>query len=110
MSLNYTTVRLWWNGERGQAQCDGVERELRQVPTVEGVDIDQIDYAPELRCFLIKRKPYTGPADMEPPEIEAPCARSAPARRARRAGRCGRRTSGGSLGGQASVRAQRSGR
>ena len=71
MSLNYTTVRLWWNGERGQAQCDGIERELRQVPTVEGVDIDQIDYAPELRCFLIKRKPYTGPADMEPPEIEA---------------------------------------
>ena len=71
MSLNYTTVRLWWNGERGQAQCDGIERELRQVPTVEGVDIDQIDYAPELRCFLIKRKPYTGPADMESPEIDA---------------------------------------
>lgn len=71
MSLNYTTVRLWWNGERGQAQCDGVERELRQAPTVDGVDIDQIDYAPELQTAELRRHTYDKRDDMTPPEVEA---------------------------------------
>mgnify|MGYP000726941445 CR=1 FL=1 len=59
MSLLYTRTRLWWNGWRGQAQCDGVDKDLTEPPVIEGVPIVEIDYAPELKCFQIRRTKHS---------------------------------------------------
>lgn len=71
MSLAYTTIRLWWDGRRGQAQCDGVSRELNEAPHVDGVELVQIDYAPEFHCFQIRHHSYDREEEMQPPEIVA---------------------------------------
>lgn len=65
------TTRLWWNGRRGQAQCDGVMRELVEPPRIDGVDMVHIDFAPESSCYLIRHNDYDREEEMRPPEIEA---------------------------------------
>ena len=70
MSTSYTTIRLWWNGSRGQAQCDGVLRELFSPPDAVP-DLSEIDYAPELQTAEIRRHTYDKRDDMTPPEVEA---------------------------------------
>lgn len=69
MSLRYTTIRLWWNGRTGQAQYDGVHRELTSAPDVMQ-HVHELDYAPELRTFQIRERPCDPRRDLEPPEQE----------------------------------------
>lgn len=72
MSLAYTTIRLWWNGRRGEAQCDGVTRPLTAAPDMLP-EVYTIDYAPELKTSEIVPRPCDKVRDMEPPEVEAVC-------------------------------------
>jgi hypothetical protein len=70
MSLRYTTVRLWWDGRRGQAQCDGVEREISVKPDLQ-IEMYTIDYAPELDTQEIRRRPCDHRDDITAPEVAA---------------------------------------
>ncbi len=73
MSLlsHLSKTRLWWNGSRGIAACEGVERSLSSRPDVDGVELEQIDFAPELGCYRIRRHSFDKEEDMQPPEIVA---------------------------------------
>lgn len=70
MSLNYTTVRLWWDGRRGEAQCDGVERLIVAKPDLP-FEMYTIDYAPELDTQEIRRRPSDQRDDITAPEVVA---------------------------------------
>ena len=70
MSLAYTTIRLWWNGRKGQAQYDGVTRELDRAPDVMQ-QIYELDYAPELHTYEVRERPCDERRELKPPEIEA---------------------------------------
>ena len=70
MSLFYTTEWLWWNGRRGQAQCDGVSRDLERAPDVLP-EIAEIDYCPEFHTAEIRPRPCDRRRDLEAPEVEA---------------------------------------
>lgn len=72
MSLNYTTIRLWWDGRVGQAQCDGVSRKLTGPPEIDPMkSIYEIDYAPELKTFEIRERACDSRRDLAPREQEA---------------------------------------
>lgn len=73
MSVNYTTIRLWWDGRRGQAQYDGVVRELTVKPDA-FPDLEEIDYTPAFDTYRVLRKHGYGVDardDLRPPEIAA---------------------------------------
>lgn len=70
MGLSYTTIRLWWDGRRGQAQYDGVVRPLEAAPDVMQ-HIYELDYAPELDTYQIRERPCDERRDLSPPESEA---------------------------------------
>lgn len=69
MSLSYTTIRLWWNGRRGQAQYDGVTRELTSPPDVMQ-QLYELDYAPELHTYEIRERACDARRELNPPEQE----------------------------------------
>ena len=70
MSLRYTTIRLWWDGRRGQAQCDGVERPLTVKPDLP-FDVYAFDYAPELDTREIRHRACDKRDDLDKDEIAA---------------------------------------
>ena len=70
MSLRYTTIRLWWDGRRGQAQCDGVERPLTVKPDLP-FDVYTIDYAPELDTLEVRYRACDQRNDIKPSEVAA---------------------------------------
>lgn len=65
------STRLWWNGSRGLAECDGVSRPLEAAPHVDGVEFVQIDCSVDMHCYLIRRHSYDREEEMRPPEIAA---------------------------------------
>ena len=72
MSLRYTTIRLWWDGRTGQAQCDGVSRDLSGPPEIDPMkSIYEIDYAPELHTYEVRERACDCRRDLNPPEQEA---------------------------------------
>ena len=73
MSLRYTTTRLWFAGNHGQAQSDGFERNLLIAPKLKVLDVPpaEIDYCPELRTWEIRPHSWDRRREMEPPEMEA---------------------------------------
>lgn len=71
VSLLYTRTRLWFDGRHGQAQCDGVERNLMRSPKVLATAPVEIDYCPELDEYEIRPLAWDRKRDMEPPEREA---------------------------------------
>lgn len=70
MSLLYTRTRLWFDGRRGQAQHDGVERIITRSPKVPRA-VAELDYCPELGEYEIRPNAWDRKRDMEPPEVEA---------------------------------------
>ena len=68
MSLTYTTIRLWWDGRRGQAQCDGVAREISVKPDLP-FDVYEVDYAPELGSHEIRHRACDRREELKPPEV-----------------------------------------
>lgn len=64
-------TRLWWNGSRGLAECEGVSRPLKDAPHVAGVEFVQIDCAVDVHCYRIRRHIQDREEDMEPGEVEA---------------------------------------
>lgn len=70
MGLLYTRTRLWFDGRRGQAQHDGVERILTARPKIIK-PVAEIDYCPELDEYEIRPNPWDRKRDMEPPERAA---------------------------------------
>lgn len=69
MSTVYTTIRLWWDGRRGQAQYNGVTIPLDEAPDVMQC-IYELDYAPELHTYEIRERPCDPRRELRPPEQE----------------------------------------
>lgn len=62
MSIALYQIRLWWEGDRGEARYYGAIRRLTSAPPI-GQRIHRIDFAPEVFCRVIQ--PYaSGPRDM----------------------------------------------
>ena len=64
-------TRLWWNGSKGIAECDGVCRPLKEPPHVPGLEYVEIDCAADVHCYRIRRHKYDREEDMESREVEA---------------------------------------
>jgi hypothetical protein len=48
-----------------------VTRSLHDKPTVSGVEIEHIDFSPELGCMLVRHHNYDREEELQPPEVEA---------------------------------------
>lgn len=53
MSHALYTTRLYWAGGRGIAKLHGREVKLTAPPHLPGLEVDAIDYAPEVRCAMV---------------------------------------------------------
>ncbi len=70
MSLNYTTVRLWWDGRRGQAQCDGVSQDLEVKPELP-FEMYEVDYCKDFGTAEVRHRACDRRVDLEPHDVEA---------------------------------------
>lgn len=68
MSNDLYWTRLVWTGGRGVAKLDGTEIRLPAPPHLKAVEIDGLDYAPDVSCFQIMPR-RSGWRDMTPDEI-----------------------------------------
>lgn len=70
MSHALYSTRLYWAGGRGIAKLRGAEVKLVAPPHLSGMEIDAIDYAPEVRCAMVMPR-RGGWRDMTRDEIAA---------------------------------------
>ncbi len=70
MSHALYTTRLYWAGGRGIAKLHGRETKLTAPPHLPGLQVDAIDCAPEVRCYMVMPR-YQGWRDMTSDEIRA---------------------------------------
>ncbi len=56
MSSALYTTRLWWHGHKGGAKLWGVEQRLEAPPKVLELEVDGIDYVPEIALAQIQPK------------------------------------------------------
>ena len=47
---------LWWDGKKGLAYFAEVHAELPRVPRVPGMDVELIDYAPEVGLLWVRER------------------------------------------------------
>jgi hypothetical protein len=53
MSHALYTTRLYWAGGRGIAKLHGREVRLTAPPHLPGMEIEAVDYTPEVRCAMV---------------------------------------------------------
>jgi hypothetical protein len=56
MSSALYTTRLWWHSHKGAAKLWGVERKLEAAPKVLDIEVDGLDYVPEIGLVQIQPK------------------------------------------------------
>lgn len=71
MSCNLYPVGLWWDGAKGRARHDGVDRLLRRAPRLgERAALDRIEFNPALHVCRLAERACDPWRDMDPDEIE----------------------------------------
>ena len=70
MSHALYATRLYWAGGRGIAKLHGREVKLTAPPHLPGLELDAIDYTPEVRCAMVMPR-RAGWRDMTREEIAA---------------------------------------
>lgn len=68
MSDDLYQVRVLWGGSRGVAKLGPFREPLHAPPAIEGLEFAELDWAPEVRCALIRQRNY-GWRDMTREEI-----------------------------------------
>jgi hypothetical protein len=54
--VNPHSRAIFWDGSYGLAFYDGVHCELRRPPRIEGLDVEQIDYAPVVGQRMVRER------------------------------------------------------
>ena len=54
MSSALYSTRLWWHGRKGGAKLWGVEVMLDKPPSILGMQIDGLDYVPEIALAQVQ--------------------------------------------------------
>lgn len=68
MSHTYYSTRLYWHAGRGVAKLHGVAVALVEPPRIGGLQVDGIDYTPEVQVARILPR-MAGWRDMERDEV-----------------------------------------
>lgn len=69
MSDALYSTRLRWAHGRGVARLHGRSIDLAEAPTLDGVQVHQVDYTPEVHCLEIQRRPCDPRSEMTAGEI-----------------------------------------